>query len=367
MKPLMDMSNGALQAELNTYTPGNGLAWSQLFPLRYTPRFDLKAIEGDEGIPVSADRVAFNTRAPKKSRKTIGQWSGQLGKIAVSRSKNELEINEYRDLQNISLANADDTATAKYLVDMVFDDVKFCRDAMDYKVEADSLRIGSSGKHKFDATIDGNLATQDEINFNVPKDNFGGAATKWSDSENADGLADIANWQKKIAKKGVRKPMYAFMSDGAFERLCSQKATISKVASVLLNATGLATTDSVDIRSINSYMRKYGRPEIVIIDSYVTIEDASGNKTTFQPWNDNVCVLSPELRLGYTYWKSVPMTEGTDAIQEYGPYYKVTRYSDVNPMEETTLAEAYLQPALSNRASLAFINTSNTAWSEGEE
>lgn len=363
----MDITSEDLQVELNSYTPGAGLAWSQLFPLKYTPKFDLKAIEGDEGIPVSADRVAFNTRAPKKSRKTIGQWSGQLGKIAVSRSKNELEINEYRDLQNISSANVDDVATAKYLVDMVYDDVKFCSQAMDYRVEVDALRIGSSGKQKFDAKIDGDMATQDEINFNVPKDNFGGVTTKWSDAENADGLADITSWQKKIAKRGTRKPMYAFLTDSQFEHLCAQKATIKKVASVLLEATGLATSDNVTIDSINSYMRKYGRPEIIVVDSYVTIEGKDGKKETIQPWNDNVCVLSPETRLGYTYYKTVPKVDNTEALQEYGSYYKMTRYSEVNPMEETTMAEAYVQPALSNRASLVFINTANTSWNEGAE
>ena len=55
-----------------------------------------------------------------------------------------------------------------------------------------------------------------------------------------------------------------------------------------------------------------------------------------------------------------------DALQAYGAYYKVTRYSDVNPMSETTLAEAYVQPALSNRGSLVYLNTMNTTWNDGE-
>ena len=79
-----------------------------------------------------------------------------------------------------------------------------------------------------------------------------------------------------------------------------------------------------------------------------------------------MCVLSPEPRLGYTYWKRVPAVKNTEAIQVYGSYYKVTRYSDVNPMVETTLAEAYVQPALSNRGSLVFLNTMNTTWNDGE-
>ena len=98
-KPFFDIDQAGMQVAVNSYKPGTGLAWAQLFPLKYTPKFDLKGLEGDEGIPVAADRVAFNTKAPKKSRKTIGTWSGKLGKYAVSREKDEIQINEYNDLQ----------------------------------------------------------------------------------------------------------------------------------------------------------------------------------------------------------------------------------------------------------------------------
>lgn len=366
LKPLMEVTRDDLQVELNSYTPGAGLAWARLFPLKYTPKFDIKAIAGDEGIPVSADRVSFNTRAPKKTRKTIGSWSGKLAKIAVARTKDEIQINEYNDLKTLSAANVDDVATAQYLVDMVYDDPKFCAQAMDYRVEADALRIGSAGKQVLTKEVDGEMATQDEINFNIPEDNFGGVTTKWDTAASADGLADILAGQKKIAKKGLKKPMYAFMSEEAFEKLCAQQATLKKVASASLNVTKLATSDAVSLESINAYQRKFGRPQIVVIDSYVTIEDKDGKQQTIQPWNPNVVVLSPELRLGYTYYKPVPMVEATEAVQAYGGYYKITRYSDVNPMEETTLAEAYVQPALSNRASLVYINIDNTMWNEGK-
>lgn len=365
LKPLMEVTAQDLQVELNSYTPGRGLAWAQLFPLKYTPKFDIKAIAGDEGIPVSADRVAFNTRAPKKTRKTIGSWSGMLGKIAVSRSKDEIQINEYKDLKTLSMSNVNDVATAQYLVDMVYDDPKFCATAMDYRVEVDALRIATAGKQVLTKEIDGEMATQDEINFNIPTENFGGATTKWDNAEAADGLNDIAVMQKKISKKGLKKPMYAFMAEEAFEHLCAQKSTLKKVASAALNITELATSDAVTLDSINAYQRKFGRPQIVVIDSYVTIEDKDGKQETIQPWNPNVVVLAPEPRLGYTYYKTVPMVDATEAVQAYGSYYKVTRYSDVNPMEETTLAEAYVQPALSNRASLCLINTMNTSWNNG--
>ena len=148
-KPLFDLDQPGLQAEVDSYKPGNGLIWPVLFPLKYTPKFDLKGIQGEEGIPVSADRVAFNTKAPLKSRKTVGSWSGQLSKISMSKEKNELEVNEYEDLKTIAASNTEDKQTARYLVDMVYDDVKACNDGADYKIEIDACRIGWRGIQTF--------------------------------------------------------------------------------------------------------------------------------------------------------------------------------------------------------------------------
>lgn len=363
-KPFFDIDIAGMQVAVNSYKPGNGLAWRQLFPLKYTPKFDLKGLEGNEGIPVAADRVAFNTKAPKKTRKTIGSWSGKLGKFAVSREKDEIEINEYNDLVTLSAANTEDAATARYLVDMVYDDLDFCNKAMDYKVELDAMRIGSSGVQTFSKSIDGDMATEDVINFNVPPENFGGVKTAWSDAENADGLKDLADWQAKIAKKGTNKPMYAFIEKAKFDELCAQKATARKLFPRYDQA--LVTADMVSIDTINSYMRGKGFPQILILDTYATIEHKDGTHETVKPWNENVVVLAPTTQLGWTYYKPVPNVPNTDALQTQASYYKMTRYSELNPMLEVTMAEAYIQPALINRASLVFINTANTTWNNGE-
>lgn len=362
-KPIFDIDVPGMQVAVNSYKPGNGLAWPQLFPLKYTPKFDIKGLEGDEGIPVTADRVAFNTRSPKKSRKTIDSWSGKLGKYSVSRDKDELEINEYRDLQTLSAANAEDPATAKYLVDLVYNDIDFVNNAMDYKVELDSMRIGSSGVQDFDATYDGDMAQADTINFNVPSDNFGGVPTTWDTTDTADALKDIADWQRKITKKGRRKPMYAFLERTAFDDICNQKA-VAKRLFPLADQT-LVSSDMISLDAINAYMLGKGWPQLVVLDTYVTVEKKDGTRETIKPWSENVVVLSPVAQLGWTYYKPVPLVENTDALQVQGPYYKVTRYSEVNPMAETTMAEAYVQPGLINRASLVFINIKKTTWNNG--
>lgn len=366
LKPIMDIDQSSLQVEVNSYKPGKGFAWSQLFPLKFTRNFNVKGIEGDDGIPVSADRVAFNAKSKDKTRKKIGSWDLKLGKIEISRSKDEIEINEYRDAQIIA-QTTNDSAAAKDLVEMVYDDVTYCNNGMDARAEIEALQIGSNGKRVYKKTFDGDMVEQEVLNFNVPTENFIGATAAWTDQANADGLADIIKGQKIIAKKGGKKPMYAIMEQSAFDLLCMQAKVVKKVAAAILKATGFAREDDVTIDSINRYMRTKGAPQILVIDSYVTVEDADGTQHVEKPWNENSVVLSPEPRLGYTYYKTVPDVQGTDAIQAHGSYYKTTRYSEVNPLKEVTLAEAYIQPGLSNRKSLVFLNCMNTTWHNGEK
>lgn len=364
-KPLFDMDQRDVQLEVNSYQPGLGLAWRQLFPLKYTPKFDLKGIEGDEGIPVSADRVSFSTSAPLKTRKKVGTWNGRLHKIAIGRIKNEEDINAYNDLKAIAAANPNDAKTAQYLVDMVFDDIKFCNDGMDYRVELDGMRIGSSGEIAMSKSMDGDMASEDTINFNIPMDQFLGASVIWSDLANADGLGDIIRAQKLISKKGVMKPMFAIMDQIAFDYLSSQKKTATRIASALVRATGIDTSTEVDIDSINAYMRKHFYPQVLVIDPYVTIEDKDGKKHTEKPWNANVVTMSPIAQLGWTYYKPVPVVNGTSAVQTLASYYKITVSSDVDPIQEKTTGEAYVQPGLINRASLVLLNTLKTTWNGG--
>ena len=362
--PLFDIDRPNMEVAVNSYVPGLGLAWSTLFPLKYTPNLDLKGIEGDDGIPVSADRVAFNAKAPIKTRKTVGSWSGRLGKIAVSREKDEIQINDYNELKAKAQSNTEDKATANYLVDLVYDDTDFCNKAMDYRVELDALRIGSSGKQTYDKKLDGDMVTEDLINFNIPAKNFIGVAVSWEDAENADALEDLHKAQDLIAKQGLPKPRYAILEKSKYDSITLQRSVARRLFPKADQS--LITADMISLETINAYMTKKGWPILLVLDSYATVEDKAGNQETYKPWNENVCTLSPVPRLGWTYYKPVPTVKNTEALQVQSKYYKMTRYSEVNPLKEVTMAEAYVQPALTNRRSLVFINTTDTKWNDGK-
>ncbi len=366
-KPFMDLSQVDLQAEVTSYKVGLNMVWPTFFPLKYTPKMDFKSLSGNEGLPVSADRIAFNVKAPMKTRKKIGEWSGSLAKIAIARRKNEVDINDYNDLKAIAAKSDTDVDLKNKLIDIVYDDVAFVNDGMDAKIEVDACDIASHGVQNYSEVVEGDNATTDIINFNVPSSNFLGAAKAWNDLDNADGIGDILKARDIVKKAHKPTPRYAIMEQAAFELLISQKATLSRLSAAAALATGtvLITPDSVDLTRINSYMTAKGFPTIVVIDTEVAIEGKDGAETPLKPWAENVVTLAPSLTLGHTFYKTVPMVQNTQALQAYAKFYKVTRYGDVNPMEEVTLAEAYVQVVLENRASTAFINVAKTSWSNG--
>lgn len=369
-KPLMDIDQPSMRAEIESYEMGEGKVWPILFPLKPTSKFDIKSLAGKEGVPISADRVAFNVKAKAKTRKTIGSWSGKLGKISIERDKNEIDINEYQDLSAIvaALPEGSDNSAKQELVDMVYDDVEYVNVGMDTKVEVDACRIGSSGIQSFPAEIDGDNATEDIINFNVPAENFNGVAVVWSNHKDADGISDIATRYKAMRAKG-KHLRYAIMEQQAFEHLCAQEATLKKLSgyNALTGKSLILTQNSVTIEAINSFMISQGFPQILVIETEAGIEGDDGEVTTIKPWAQNVVTLAPTIQLGWTYWKTVPRVQNTDAVQAYGPFYKVTRYSQLNPMLEVTLAEAYMQCVLINRSTVNFLNTQYVStWNGGE-
>jgi hypothetical protein len=363
-KPIFDVDLPGLQFEVNSHEVGMGMAYKQLFPLKYTPNFDIRALEGDEGIPVTADVVAFNTRAPQKTRRTVGGWRGTLFKVLISRSKNEREIKEY-EVQRAAAAAANDPQAAQWMVDLTYEDVEFCAEGVDSKANQICLIAASNGELAINEKNNGaGNVTQEAINYNVP--NKVGVAALWSDHENADGIADLAKAQEAVKKTNTKKPRFAFMGQAALDNLLLQAATVRRVASVALQVTGLASTETISLESVNAYMRTKGYPQIrVLVDQEATVEQENGVQESVNPWKENVVVLSLTEQLGWLYYTSVPTVPNTDALQVFRSFFKITRYSDVNPMQETTLGEAYLAPGLINRKSMVLLNTEKTTWNNG--
>lgn len=365
-KPIFEIDNASLEFELNNTQAGKNHYFRTLFPLKEVARFSVKTIEGNEGLPVAARRVAFNSKNPLFTRKEVGKGEIKLGKYAASREKDEIEIQEYRDLQAIA-AQTNDRAAATECVNIAYDDVRFCEKAIPAKVEMDAMGIGSLGKQVFNTAYDGDMVSQDEIDFGVPSGNFVGASVVWSDTTNANGLKDIADKAEAIAAAGNAAPKFCYMEKSAFKKLCAQEK-VAKAIFPMFKLLDIQTGGLVTLDAINNYMDKQGYPHILVIDTWVAYEDNEGNVTNVKPWNAGVVTLSLTPQLGWTYWKRKHVEEAEDkiSIEQNGEFYNITIQGERNPDKVITSGEAYAQCALINRRSLVFMNTANTSWNNGQ-
>lgn len=365
-RPMIDVDNASLEYELNETTIGKNHYWRTFFPLKQVVRFSVKTIEGDEGLPIAARRVAFNSRNPKYTRKTIGKREIELGKYAASRDMDEKQIQEYRDLQAIA-AQSNEPAVAQEMVNMAYDDVRFCERSIPAKIEVDALGIASLGKQTFPVSKEGDMTTEDEIDFNVPEENFGGVAVAWTDTKNADGIEDLMNWQAKVGKAGYGKPQFAIMEDKAYKQLIAQEK-VAKRLFPMSKFLDVYSSGMVNLQNINNYMGANGYPRILVIDSWVGFEHLDGTQENIKPWNENVVLLSESLQLGWTYWKRKHIEEAEEkvSIESQGEFYNVTIEGQRNPDLVTTSAEAYAQVGLTKRRTKAFINVTGSVWNDGK-
>ncbi|MBO6117372.1 MAG: hypothetical protein J6P44_02390 [Bacteroidales bacterium] len=364
IQPYLPLSNNEFAEYVRLNIPREWY-FLRYFPLTFTRTFDFKTLEGNETLPVTADIVSFDSPAPKKQRKAIGAWNGTLKKTSISREKDETVIKSEQDAQFLAEKN-NDTQAMQSIINDIYDDVDFVTNGIYAQVEAEALSIGSRGFKDFEDKIDGKgNTTKDRINFNIPAENQFGCSADWSDTNTADGIGDIIKIMNFAEDNDKNALNYAFITKRMLANLLNQKATKERLAADLTILTGRAKYQNFTLADLNAYMEKFGYPQFEVINRFVNAEQPNGDSYIYQPWKNNVVTLGPTLQLGRTYYTTVPQVPNVEAQQTYGSFYKITRYGKVDPMLDRTLAEAYVQPALSNRKNLFMLNTANTQWSEG--
>jgi hypothetical protein len=349
-----------VQAVVNTYNTTD-LYYPSLFPLRFTPTLTFKSIIADIGAKIMADVVSFDSRAPRKSRQVVKGAQGDIPKISVGRDKNETEINEYNQL--LFYANTVEGATA--ILDWTYNDVEFCFNAVNYRLEWLALRAASTGKFTLTSQNNAGVVTEAAVDFSVPAANKSGVPVSIT--------IDNAATSKPITKiKGVVKAAKAannavrfmWMDQDTFDAILASEETIKQVAPWVLQATQLETQASP--ASLKSFLSANNLPEVIIIDSQLTFEDKDNNRTVVQPWEPGVILFSQTKQLGVTWWTRLAdeSVDSTVAIKVKRNHILMKKFAVEEPLQESTIAMTNAIPALSNAAGLYLVDTLNTNWTK---
>lgn len=354
-----EINKNSLQAYVNARVY-NALYWPTLFPLEYSPTMKYEILSGITGHRVMAEIVAPNSAAPKKSRPTVTKLTGDIPPIKLKRSLTEQDINKYNMLKALATTDAQNA-----ILDMVFGDVDFCNDGLDGRLEWLALQAISQGSISLTATNSSGIITTDNIDFQIPSDNkdvLSAAGNYWTTTAKAtnDPITDIEGVVSDASSK--TKLAYMIMNRTKWQAFRASTAVQKFAASYQVAAASLQRGPS--LATINTALADEGLPQIIVIDTRVYFENAAGTLTALDPLTNadgedrNVTFL-PDIPVGKTYYG--PIAEEThppaQVIQAKRGPYLLSKYSDVDPLEEHTKGEVNAFPALDNVDNIWILDT----------
>ena len=357
---MVGLNEKDMQAVVNTYNL-KPYYYPTLFPIKETSFLTWKMLEGQAGLRIAADLVARGATIPKKTREAISRIQGDIPKIAVSRDKHEDELNEY----DIMVAMASNSPDLKALVEFWAEDTKFCWDGVGNRLEWIALRQISLGKVTLTNANNASVVTEYDVDYAIPAAQKFGCNTRWDNGITGKPLTKDIPAALALGKAIGASYKYMFMNSATLAKFVSQTEVINACASQINNLAGLQ--QEPDLATANAMLAKRVKLkgiQIIEIDQDITIELASGSRTTANPFEDDVVLFSESAVLGTTYYK-VPADmklQGSSALKAMNGHTLIKKYSTESPICEVTEGIANAFPAwnLAGRSVLLQVNNATT-------
>jgi hypothetical protein len=363
-KSLMEgLTERDMKAVINTYTLKD-YYYPTLFPIEKNLTFTWKTLSAQTGLKIAADIVARGASIDRKTRVAITRIEGDIPKIAISRTMEEDELNEYY----IKLALAQGSADLQSLVKLWADDMKFCWDGVAAKLEWMALSQISKGKLTITAADNMRVLSEFDADYEIPttqKVGYQTGSASWAIAASAKPITIDLKYIVATARALGFAPKKLYMNMTTFANFAQTEEVIKLCAGYAQNALSIAQTP--DLATINATLLRipymYGI-QIVVIDQSITIEDKSGIRTTANPFVDNVILLTEEGKLGQTYYvEPVDLRlQGSAAMKVMNGHTLIKKYSEENPLKEVTQGIANAFPAWSNSQRVILMDTTHTTW-----
>lgn len=336
-----------------------------LFPLKQNYTLTWKALEAQTGLKIAADLVARGVSIDKKTREALNRIQGDIPKIAIKRTMNDEELDDYDVMVAMTSQNPD----LRALVEIWAKDTEYCWTGVAARLEWMALQQISLGK--ITLTKDNNVSVLSEydVDYEIPAEQKLGyqtGSTSWDNVSAKPISKDFKNIVKAARAKGIHLK-FAFMNVDTFAKFADTEEVQKKCASFAANALDLQ--DTPDLETVNKAMKKlaylYGL-QIVVIDQDITLELADGSRPySGNPFADDVVMFSETKQLGYTYWKTPAdnKLQGTAAIKAMNGHTLIKKFANEEPVEEVTMGVANAFPAWLSSSRTYLLDTAHTSWS----
>jgi hypothetical protein len=343
---------------LDTYFSGRKYPpkyFEQFLPYKLSPTLQYNTILGSFGSPVMADVISYDSSAPEKKRKVVNKLSGDIPKISMKKKMSETQLNDFMQLRNLNLTDQD------LLLDFVYDDVDACVEGCRARMEWLALQMLSYGKITLDKSNNAGIVTETEIDFLVPDANKVGASVIWSAAVNTTKpITDIDTINQAMIALGA-PAKYILMDSTSFRYM----RISTESSNFVFGRKAPSITKWANQRELNAELRLNNLPEIVLIDSRITIEDEAHTQTVAAPWTTGVIVGIPELHVGNMV--HCVSAEETFPVKQCKYSKKdnilVSKFSETDPVTEWTLGQINSFPSWETAGECVMMYTLDTSWS----
>jgi len=202
-----------MQAVVNTYDL-KPYYYPTLFPLKENYTLTWKALEAQVGLKIACDLVARGASINKKTREAIARSQGDIPKLAIKRTKDENELNEYDIMVAMTSANPD----LRALVEAWAEDTQYCWDWVAARLEWIALQSISLGKVTLTNDNNNSVITEYDVDYQIDatqKVGFQTGSAAWNTTGAKPFSKDFKAIVAKAKKKGISLK-YAFMNLDTF-------------------------------------------------------------------------------------------------------------------------------------------------------
>jgi len=329
---------GVTQAGLESYLTArqyDALYWPTFFPLKDVNTLDGKTLIGSEGSRVAAHVISYNSKAPEAGRKAVSLKYFDIPKIAQSRRKSESEILEHQITKALRGIDA--------VVEDYFNDIDFVFDSAQARMEWYALQALSTTKLQLTTTNNPQgIVNETVLDFGMATANKKTVSVIWSTGNVAtmDPIADFKAVVKAARALGITFSKCLMTSD-TYDLMTA--ATLFKA--YFTNALSIVVPMSLE--AINTLLRSYKLPEIVLIDTSLGIEAKSGAITATNPWSTTHITFIPDVKCGNMYngpiAEQIEKPDGVILSKKSNVSLSIRRES--NPVSVLTKAECNVFPS----------------------
>jgi hypothetical protein len=362
---MVGLTEKDMQGVLHTYDL-KPYYYPTLFPLKERYTLDWKILEAQTGLKIAADLVARGSSIPKKTRDAIARIQGDIPKIAVKRTKDENELNEYDIMRAMSSGSAD----LRALVEFWAEDTKYCWDGVASRLEWIALQTMSLGKVKLTNDNNNSVVTEFDVDYQIDSDRkigFQSGSASWGTANSAKPISKDLKGAVALANSKGLSPKFAFLNLNTFAKFAETEEVIKVCSSFANNALGIAQTPSLaTVNQSLSGLAYLKGLQFIVIDQDITIEKTDGSRVTGNPFADDVVLFSETKVLGNTFWKKPAdlALQGSKALKAMNGHTLVKKYAEEEPIEEVTIGLANAFPAWNGSTRAILMDVANNTWTK---